>query len=89
MSKFENELTERAYAVAGDGFAERELGSVDELGWYAQVVIDGKTVGLVEDCSGFVYSEVYEYQWRAEQVWTTVENNYDYFYERDKRGGLL
>lgn len=54
-SKFNCALVEEAYDIAGDGFAEAEFGSVEDLcGWNALVSVGESLVWIQEDSQGFV-----------------------------------
>jgi hypothetical protein len=60
-SKFQDALTESAYAVAGDGFADDTSGDLsDGVDWSALVVVDGKHVIIREDAQGFVWTDYAE-----------------------------
>ena len=63
-SKYQDADTERAYMIAGEGFAEDTCGSVDALGWCARVVVDGKCRIIREDSQGFVWTDHAE-DWHA------------------------
>lgn len=55
MTKFDSEIAEEAYALAGAGFALDTFGSVEEpWGWNALVDLDDALVWIKEDNYGFV-----------------------------------
>ena len=59
-SKYQDADTERAYGIAGEGFADSECGSVDALGWCALVAVDGVCRIIREDSQGFVWTDYAE-----------------------------
>lgn len=60
-SKYQDETTERAYAIAGEGFAEDTSGDLsDGCDWSALVVVDGRCVIIREDAQGFVWTDYAE-----------------------------
>jgi hypothetical protein len=60
-SKYQNALTEAAYAVAGEGFASDTSGDLsDGCDWSALVVVDGRCVIIREDAQGFVWTDYAE-----------------------------
>lgn len=60
-SKYQDELTERAYAVTLDGLMDAQVGDLSEgRDWCALVVVDGGHVIIREDAQGFVWCDYSE-----------------------------
>jgi len=58
MSKYQDELTERAYALTLDGFHEDSSGDLAcGVDWSALVVVDGRHVIIRQDEQGFVWRD--------------------------------
>lgn len=80
-SKFANEIAEKYYEMSLDGSHDEEIGSVDELGWYAifrAIDSTGKTVIVHEDSQGFVDAEEYTTE-QGETAWYDIEREYETF----------
>jgi hypothetical protein len=75
-------LGEILYDITMDGCCE-ELGDVESFGWYAKVDHDGRWFIVEENSQGFFdYTEYADEQTR-ENVWSTIEDEYASFSERD------
>ena len=65
MTKFDNKITEQLNAIALDGFADEEFGSVSENGIWTALLIgteikDAEHAIMFEDDQGFVWSHIYK-----------------------------
>ena len=86
LGKFECELyaTRAVYDMAGDGMLT-DIGSVDELGWYAcySGTIRGRGpfhVIVSEDSQGFVHGEYFDTEADMEKAWAAIEGEYETLY---------
>ena len=84
--KFEGELyaTRAIYDIAGEGMLS-DIGSVDELGWYAcySGLIRGRGpfhVIISEDSQGLVLGEYFDTEQELEKAWEGIEQEYEKFY---------
>lgn len=84
--KFEGETyaVRWVYDQAGHGFLD-DVGSVDELGWYAKY--SGKIKGrgpfhviINEDSQGFVSGEFFDTDKQINKAWERIEKEYEDFY---------
>ena len=82
----ENEaLAEKLYEFTLDGQCDREIGSVDELGWYG-VLIDEhfKAYWIVdEDSNGFFSYTQYDTLFQLNKAWVEIEAMYEAFDSED------
>ena len=81
----ENYVTRYVYDVAGDGMLDN-IGSVDELGWFAR--FSGKVKGrgpfhviVSEDSNGFVYGQYFPSEKALEKRWAQIEREYERYYD--------
>ena len=86
--KFEGEFyaTRAVYDIAGDGMLD-EIGSVDELGWYASYSGPIRGRGpfhaiVSENCRGCVHGAFYDTAAELEVAWAAIEAEYENFYEQ-------
>lgn len=75
MSKFDSEKAERLYDEAAQGFADDEIGSVQELGWAG--LFKSELAYIVEDSQGFVWIEEFDTEADVEAAWKEIEDTYE------------
>ena len=90
LGKFEGELyaTRAVYDMSMDGMLDN-IGSADELGWYAcySGPIRGKGpfhVIISEDSQGFVRGEYFDSEETMEKAWSAIEKEYSRHYEESE-----
>ncbi len=61
-------------------WSEEEIGSVEELGWYALAEFNGKWYILEQTSDGSKYTWPYDTEEKARIGWAIIEQDYELFY---------
>lgn len=91
LGKFEGELyaTRAVYDLSMDGMLDDEIGSCDELGWYARYSGPIRCRGpfhmiLSVDSQGSVHGEYFDSEQDLDAAWQGIESEYEAFYAQQE-----
>lgn len=75
MSKFSSPLAEHLYSLSLDSEQDEQIGSVDELGWFA--LFRGYLAILESDSQGFVAAAQFDNEETLQRAWDETVRQYE------------